>query len=124
MKKKLLFPIYLMTLVFMCGMVIALSGSVHTIYPNGEENVSGVVEVRAGVNLPDGDTIYFYYKNGVNGSDIYIDSQAVDMPRDYVAYWNTTQVQNGEDYLVRTELRLNGSITDFDYSDEYFTVSN
>jgi hypothetical protein len=95
--------------------------SVEVSAPNGGETVSGQVAVNwTSVDLDDDPLTYTVsYSDDGGGSWISIATGIVGL----TFSWNTTLVENGEDYLIRVRAS-DGDLTGQDVSDATFTVDN
>jgi len=121
----------LIPLLFLVGFAMAKYGLIDIEYPNGGETESGTIEICARINNLDwwdyypGRHVKFFYNKGET-TDVFIDQDAVHDDEYYCVDWNTEEVEDGPDYKAKAELWINdtGPRTDYDYSDDFFTVQN
>jgi hypothetical protein len=102
---------------------VTTSPSVTVIYPNGGEIVNGSVNVRVNVSDPSGvaSTLNISYTKG-NASAVLINSTSATNGLIIVS-WNTSPLQDGNDYRIVATVTYNSNITS-DTSDDYFTINN
>jgi len=129
MKKSILLT-FIIIAVF-ATIVLAGDGYIDVLYPNGGEEVSETINVKAICwnTTKQPKYVDFYYLKGdvTEQQKEYIESINCGKGETVSVGWDTAQVEDGSDYKIQAVLHFeypDEEYTDTDESDDFFTVDN